>query len=230
MQKPSLYDHMTAKHKQELGDLTPAHDYFNKKYHKTAGKCTICHRETKFNEDTERYERFDRQVCRDKYREQFKARMTKKYGSVTALMNDPNHQKEMLEKRKISGKYKWSDENTVKYVGTYELDFLKYADTVLGLKSTDILAPAPQVFQYHYKGKDHQYIPDMYVVPYNLIVEIKGSNKFYRDRDISKEYAKDAQMKREKYNYIKILDKKYDKLNLLINDIKAADNDNRKGV
>lgn len=226
VQKSSLYEHMENIHHDELKGLSPAQVYFNHKYKKTGGKCVICGHPTKFNETTERYERFDRQVCRDKYREEFKKRMKKKYGSVNALMNDPDHQKKMLENRRISGTYKWSDGGTVKYVGTYEKDFLEYCDKVLNLTSRDVISPAPQVFKYRYKGAMHQYIPDMWIQSLNLIVEIKGSNKGYRDRDIQKEYTKDAQMARENYNYIKIVDKKYDELVLLIQKIKDKDNDN----
>lgn len=227
VQKPALYEHMDKIHHKDLQGLSPAHYYFNKRNKKTGGKCVICGRPTEFNETTERYERFDRQVCRDKYRDEFKKRMTKKYGSVNALMNDPQHQKQMLANRRISGTYKWSTGGSSIYTGTYELDFLKYCDLVLGLKSTDVVAPAPQVFPYKYQGKTHQYIPDFWVVPFNIVVEIKGSNKHYRDRDINKEYAKDAQMEKQDCYYIKIVDKKYDDFVNLIQQVKNADNDNR---
>ena len=219
--KVSLYNHLSEKHENELHGLSPAHFYFNFRNKKTSGKCVICGRPTEFDEDSERYNRFDRNVCKEKYKEQFKARMTKKYGSVYGLMNDPDHQKKMLANRKISGEYKWSDGTKFTYTGTYEEDFLEYCDKELEMSSKEIVAPAPQVIEYYYKNAVHKYIPDFWLVNYNLIVEVKGSNKHYRDRDIAKELTKDKVITtKTKYNYIKILDKKYDEFLTLLRKIK----------
>lgn len=226
VQKPSLYDHMDEKHHDDLNNLSPAHVYFNLKYHKTSGKCVICGKPTKFNENTERYERFDSDICKEKYREIFRKRMIRTYGKAT-LTNDPEQQKKMLAARKISGYYIWKDKSKTLYTGTYEKDALSFFEYGLGLSSKDVIAPAPQVFPYYYKGKKHQYIPDFFIVPYNLIVEIKGSNKGYRDRDYDKEILKQkAAEKNKKYHYIKILDKNYKDLIKLVNDIKNLSNDN----
>ena len=163
---------MASVHPDELKlddgtELTPAHLFFDLNNHNTRhkGRCVICGRDTEFNENTSKYERFDRQVCREKYREQFVARMQKTYGKST-LLNDPDHQKKMLESRRISGEYTWSDgKSRSKYVGTYEKDLLRHLDKDLGLKPTDVLSPAPQVFDYTYNDKNHFYIPDVYIIP-----------------------------------------------------------------
>lgn len=213
--KPSLYTHMEKEHKEQLDGLTPAHVYFNFKNKKDHGECIICHNETKFNEQTERYDRLcDNPKCKETYREQFKKRMQKKYGKVT-LLNDPEQQKKMLEKRKISGEYTWSKppHTKIKYTGTYEKEFLEFLDIFMNWETKDIFAPSPIIFKYKYNNKDHFYIPDFYLASLNLIIEVKSyNNKHYRERDINIEKIKDKVVLNDKgnYNYIKVHDKNYD--------------------
>lgn len=219
-----LYNHLEGQHREELGSLSPKHWYFDMRNHNTEhiGHCVICKRPTHFNETTGRYERFDRDICKEKYREQFVARMKKTYGKTT-LLNDPDQQKKMLANRKISGEYKWQDGGKSVYTGTYELDCFNHLEKVLGYTSKDVIAPAPMTFKYIYKGKNHFYIPDFYIPGAGkdnkgLLLEIKGSNKHYRDRDIQKEHTKDAIFKNNaQYDYIKILDKNYKELDEYLN-------------
>jgi len=211
--KIHLYSHLDKKHNDQLNGLSPAQFYFNNKYKKSGGKCIMCQKSTKWNEATERYERIcDRKEtnCREKYREMFRKRMQGKYGKDT-LLDDPEHQKKMLENRKISGVYKWQDGGESKYTGSYEKDFLEFLDTFLQFNSSDIMCPAPQTFDYLYEGKPHFYIPDFYISSMNLIIEIKSAeNKHYRERDIGKEKLKDRAVLKSKFNYLKITDKQYD--------------------
>jgi len=214
--KSALYTHMETTHKDKLGDLSPAQAYFNFKYKKTHGSCVMCHKETKWNESVERYERFCSEKCKEAYREMFKQRMMKKYGKEH-LLDDPSQQKKMLENRSISGKYKWSDgKSETKYTGSYEKEFLEFLDVVMNMSPTDVFSPAPQIFHYEYEGKDHFYIPDFYIATLNLIVEIKdgGSNPNNHQKiqqvDKAKEKLKDTVMKKQKeHNYIKVIDKDY---------------------
>jgi hypothetical protein len=220
-EKQYLYNHLENKHKEQLNGLSPAQIYFNHKYNKTGGKCIICRKSTKWNETTERYERIcDRKEtkCKEKYRQMFRERMIKVHGKDT-LLNDPEVQKKMLNARKISGKYKWSDGKEISYTGTYEKDFLEFMDIFMKFPSSDIMSPAPQVFYYNYKGKKHFYIPDFYISSINTIIEIKSfENKHYRKRDIEMEKAKDKAVLKSKFNYIKIHDKEYDEFfNFLVN-------------
>jgi hypothetical protein len=205
---------MEIEHKEQLGNFSPAQFYFNAKYGKNKGKCIICRRDTKFNETTEKYERIcDRKdtKCREVYRKLFMERM-KKAGKENQ-MTDPEHQKKMLAGRKISGTYKWSTgDYEFKYTGSYERDFLEFLDLVMSWDNpSDIMLPAPQIFKYKGKdGKEHFYIPDVYITSLNLIVEIKSAeNKHYRLRDIEIENLKDDILGNSGYNYIKILDKNY---------------------
>jgi len=214
--KTALYTHMETVHKDELGNLSPAQAYFNFKYKKTHGSCVMCRKDTKWNESTERYERFCSEKCKKDYREMFKQRMLKKYNK-THLLNDPEQQKKMLENRSISGVYKWSDgKSESKYTGSYEKEFLEFLDIVMNMSPTDIFAPAPQIFHYTYEGKDHFYIPDFYIASLNLIVEIKDGgenpNRHHKIQEVdkAKEKLKDSVMKKQKeFEYIKVVDKDY---------------------
>lgn len=217
--KQALYTHMKKDHGDQLQDMSPAQAYFNFRYKKTGGKCIICGRATQFNEVTEKYDRIDREVCRQKYREMFRQRMIQKYGK-DSLLQDPDQQKKMLANRKISGTYTWSDGIKFSYVGKYELEALEYLDKTLGLKSTDIISPAPITIPYEFEGVQHFYIPDIFIIPFNLLVEVKGSNNHYQARDKDKEAAKDKAALKSEYNYVKVLDKNYDGLQSMIETIK----------
>lgn len=218
--KATLYTHLETAHGDQLDGLSPAHHYFNFRNKKTQGTCIICGKPTQFNEKTEKYDRIDSQKCKEVYRQQFKDRMNKKYGKPT-LLGDPEHQKKMLEGRKISGSYTWSDGAKLVYTGSYEKHALQFFDKVLKLRSEDVLSPSPIIIDYHYQGEQHFYIPDFYLVPYNLLVEVKGTNGHYQKRDYAKETIKDEAARASSYNYIKVVDKKYDDLLEEIDRIKA---------
>ena len=222
--KIALYTHMEEKHKEELGGLSPAQAYFNYVNKKTRGSCVICKKETKWSETTERYERFCSDKCKEEYRKRFLESM-KKAGKADQ-MNDPEFQKKMLQNRKISGKYKWSNGKTeTPYTGSYEKDFLEYLDTVLNMNPTDVIGPAPQTFYYEYDGKKHFYIADFYISSMNLLIEIKdGEDNPNRHSKIQKvdkvkEKLKDEVMAKQKeFDYLKIEDKDYAVfLNFLLN-------------
>ena len=153
--------------------------------------------------------------------------MIGKYGKVY-LTDDPEQQKKMLANRKISGKYRWSDDSgEIVYTGSYELDFLKLCDLVLNLNFTDISAPSPHTYTYKYEQKDHFYIPDFFINSLNLEVEIKASdNKHHKivAVDHVKEKLKDDVMRSQKaFNYIKIYDKDYREFIRLIMTLKERD-------
>lgn len=225
--KLALYNHMENKHKDQLGKLSAAQVYFNYKNKKTGGTCIICKKPTKWNPKTERYERLCSDACKKKYRELFKQRM--KNAGKEHIMEDPEHQKKMLEARKISGTYKFKDGTGIKYVGSYEKDFLNYCEYYLGLSSKDIMGPAPQVFQYTYQGKKHFHIPDFYIPSMNLVIQIKSAeNKHYRARDIEIEKITDSLVKNSSYNYFKIYDKNYTEFEKYFRDFDFVDKNIQK--
>lgn len=222
--KSALYDHMEDVHFDMLGGMSPAQAYFNYKYKKSHGSCVMDSKETKWNEQTERYERFCSDRCKEAYRQEFRKRMINKYGKDT-LLNDPEVQKKMLANRKISGEYLWSDKKTkTSYVGSYEREFLEFLDLVMNFNPKDVMSPAPQIYSYKHEGKDRFYIPDFYIASLNLLIEIKdgGSNpnKHHKIQEVDKvkEKIKDEMMMKQKdVSYIKVTDKDYSiLLNFLI--------------
>ena len=206
---------METVHSEQLKNMPPAQVYFNhnNRYDlgKKHGRCIIDNKPTPWNNDTERYERLCSDKCRKVYREQFKERMKRKYGKVH-LLDDPVQQRKMLANRKISGVYTWRDgKHKFVYTGSYEKSFIEFMDLVMQWENpTDIMMPAPQVFEYKIDGKKHLYYPDVYITSLNLIIEIKSStNKHYRARDIHIEKTKDDILGNSGYEYLKIYDKKY---------------------
>ena len=222
--KDNLYSHMESQHEEQLDGLPPAQVFFNFIYKKKYSLCIICRKNhTRFNLIKERYERLcDDPKCHEKYKEQFRNNMKKKYGNdIYKRMNDPKTQKEMLSKRKISGVYTWSTNKKFKftYTGSYELEFLKFLDTFLNWNPEDLFFPSPVVFKYQYEGKEHFYIPDCFIPSLNLIIEVKSfTNNHYRKRDIEIEKLKDQEVEKSTYNYFKVHDKTYDDFfNYLLN-------------
>lgn len=232
IKEEAVYTHMDSLHHEDLCGLTPKHLYFNYKnrYELTRGngKSIVSGKPTQFNEVTGRYERILPEE-KEQYRQMFLNNL-KKVGKEN-IMKDMNHQKEMLAHRSISGKYRWSDGSTeFTYTGTYEKKFLIYLDTVLGWPSSDIMAPAPQLFPYiGIDGKEHAHIPDFYITSLNLIVNIKSaSNKHYRLRDIEIERLQDESIKKTVYNYIKVYDNQFSKFFDGVQKIKASLENNSK--
>lgn len=217
IEKPALYNHMDKSHKEYISEeFPPSRIYFNFINKKTVGKCTICGKETDWNEVTERYNRFCSEKCKKHYVEEFQKRMIKVHGKTTQqMLQDPDVQKKMLSNRKISGKYKWSDGSAeIQYVGSYELDFLKFLDLFMNFESEDIISPAPQTFYYDDNGTRRFYIPDFYIPSINTLVEVKDgqdnkanyNNRL--ERDAKKEKLKDEIMRNQKeYNFVKVVNK-----------------------
>lgn len=189
----------------------------NNKY----GHSILTKKPTEWNEKLGRYERLADDNERMAFRKLFIQRMLKTHGKET-LLNDPEIQKTMLARRKISGKYKFGKEE-FPYTGSYELDFLRYMDEVMDWDPKDLFMPCPIVIKYTNPrdGKEHFYIPDAFITSLKLIVEIKSKeNKHYRKRDLDIELAKDAAMRKSKYNYVKIYDKDYEDFTSLVNSLR----------
>lgn len=185
---------------------------------KPHGTCIMCKHDTKWNEITHKYNRFcENKKCKDAYREIFKKRMIGKYGKTT-LLNDPEQQRKMLANRKISGKYLWRDHvHESEYTGTYEKNFLVFLDKIMNFDPNDVLSPSPHTYYYIYEGKRHFYIPDFFIPSLNLEIEIKdGGNNPNRHPKIQsvdkvKESLKDEVMKKNTFNYIKIVNNEHQK-------------------
>jgi hypothetical protein len=188
----------------------------------THGKSILSGRPTQWNEKLGKYERLCGESERQEFRKVFVARMLRTYKKET-LLNDPDVQKKMLQRRKISGTYKFGKDE-IPYTGSYELDFIRFLDTVLDWDPKDLFMPCPMVIEYTSPrdNKVHFYIPDAYLASLKLIVEIKSEdNKHYRKRDIDIENAKDAAMAKQELVYVKIFDKDYTDFLALVNTLRG---------
>jgi hypothetical protein len=147
--------------------------------------------------------------CKEAYRDSFKLKMKKKYGTEH-LLNDMSKQKEMLANRKISGVFTWPNGYKTTYTGSYELKFLEFISRMWD-NPEDIMMPAPQMFEYKHLSVNKIHIPDVYITSLNLIINIKSSeNKHYRLRDIEIEKAQDKAIRSNKdYRYMKLMDNNF---------------------
>ena len=103
-------------------------------------------------------------------------------------------------------------------------------DKVLNIPSKDILAPGPTL-TYKLDGKDHFYITDFYLIPQNLIIEVKdGGDNPNNKRSIGMDSSRDKTVAKEKiitdkgeYNYIRLTDNQFVQLIDILMEIKEAD-------
>jgi hypothetical protein len=176
--------HLDTQHADQLPkDISCGNEYvylITTKPRPNIGKCMMCPRKAPWNDSAYRYGKLCSKLCRDKYRDIAKQRMVRTYGK-DSLMSDPQHQVKMLKGRKISGEYVWPDKTRTSYVGSYELDFLKYMDEVMNWDApADIISNEPDMCFIPYKlkdGTDSTYIPDFFILNLRLLVEIKASSK-----------------------------------------------------
>lgn len=226
--KLAVYSHIERAHKEILPEGMCGGEYYYRMTYGHGGHCVVCKKPTTWNYKTNKFNRFcENPKCKETYKKVFQKRMIKKYGKTT-LADDPEQQRKMLANRKISGKYRWSDNSgVIPFTGSYELDFLKFADTVLNFDCSDIMAPSPHTFSYTYEEKEHFYIPDFYITSLNLEIEIKASDNTHHkivEVDHVKEKLKDDVMRSQKiFNYIKIYDKNYAEFTKLVLDLKEKD-------
>ncbi len=228
--RSGLIDHVEENHSEMIPKgYTPSRIIYNTINKKDHGTCMICHKETKWDEDKQRYNTLcENPRCKKEYVKIVRSRMVHKYGTYN-LLNDPNFQKKMLENRSISGKYKFQDGGSIGYVGSYEKKFLEFMDQFLHIKSYDIISPGPNI-PYMYKGKEHVWITDFLYEPYNLVFDIKDGGDNPNTRDM-KEY-REKQLAKEKaiaeygdYNYIRLTDNKFDQLISIFMELKEKVDD-----
>lgn len=177
------------------------------------GTCMCgCGRVTSWNSHTGKPSRVsDDPACRARLRAKASKNISAVYGTDN-LLADMEHQKEIMKKRHIAGKYRFKDGGEIEYMGTLEKNWLQFCDTVLDLTSNMIQDP-PENFQY-FDPKDqkmHYYLPDYYLPDYNLIVEIKDGGsmtntnpEFQRTTGYKVALKDEVMKKQDKYNYIRI--------------------------
>ena len=230
--KEKLIVHFEDKHEEMIPEgYTAGRVIFNHINKKDHGTCVVCKRETQWNEDNLKYNRLcGRKECSDAIRQFYRKNMIRVRGTDN-ILNDPEQQELMLKNRKISGKYKFADGGVHVYTGSYEKKALEFLDKILHFKSSDLLVPGP-VLEYEYEGKKHKYISDMYLIPFNLIIEIKdgGDNPNNRQMDSyrAKQDAKEAMVKKlGTFNYLRLTNNNFEQLLSIIMELKMQmDDDN----
>ena len=206
--KPAMYDYIEENYPNMVStDMPPSRLYFNLKYKKTAGKCVMTGKPTVWNNTTERYERFFDEKARQDYREMFKRRMLSKFGKYH-ILDDPEQQKKMLNKRAISIDYKWNNGEITVVNSKLEEKFLLFLETTYGFTKS-CLTEAPTIYYKLDNGTSSFYLPDFFIPSLNLIVEIKGSNPHYQERDSHKEVLKAKYTGGEGFNFVQINDENY---------------------
>lgn len=234
MIRTDLVYHVNEEHEDMIPqDHSASRVVFNYINKKQSGKCIMCRKETKWNENVWRYDKICSDKCHDEYVKLAKSRMVNKYGKEH-ILDDPNHQKKMLSNRKISGTYKFSDGGVREYVGSYERKLLEFYDKVLQVPSKDIVTPGP-IIEYEFEGKKHTWITDLLYIPANLVHDVKdgGDNPnkremgTYRDKQDAKE---NAIKELDTYNYIRLTNNNFQQLLLLLAEIKELMMDNKEDV
>lgn len=235
--RDQLPGHLERNHLDVLPEgFTPLRMTFhivNKKPLTYTRPCRICGGPTQWDEHKGRYNFLcGKKSCHDAWVKKMQETMGDKMGS-----NRPTSTKEglakMLAARKISGTYKFQDGGEHSYVGDYEYETLKFMDQVMNIKSEDITTPGP-FLEYQWEGKTHYYIPDMYYIPYNLIIEVKDGGKNPNNNKAMSEVRRRSIAKEKfiiehtDYNYLKLTDKDFSQLLSVFADLKMHMIDNDK--
>ena len=226
--RDKLVDHIEDKHEQEVPEgfsvFRYVFHYVNKRPLTYHGICTECKGPTEWDEERGRYKRqCEKKSCHDSYVAKFEKNMIRTKG-VTRISSTQEGQIKMLQNRKISGTYTFSNGTTKPYTGEYEKSTLEFMDKMLHLDPNDIMAPGP-ILQYKFKGKDHFYITDFYYQPYNLIIEVKDGGKNPNNRNMPEYRAKQVAkenfiIKHTNYNYLRLTDNDLGQLIKIFLDLK----------
>lgn len=238
LERDKLIEHINKDHEEMIpSDYTSTRIVFNLVNRKESGNCVECRRETPWNDNIARYERYcinNNGKCKDKASARAKKNMVKVYGKEH-LLDDDQHQIKMLANRAISGTYKFSTGGSATYTGSYEMKLLKFLDS-WGYRAIDLFTPGPSI-EYEFEGKKHTWITDLYLIPYNLVFDVKdgGDNPNTRRMDEyrAKQDAKEVAIaKQGKYNYIRLTDNNFEQLLLILAELKYqlinTDSRNRK--
>ena len=227
MTRADLINHVEEEHDMMIPEGYTAnrviYDSINGKNYNT---CMICKQKVyEWDDKHSRYKNLcNKKSCRDEVRRIALERHMKTYNRPT-LLDIPEWQADhMLANRKISGNYRFTDGGVKGYTASYEKKCLEFLDKVMGYKSDEIVTPGP-VFYYEFQGKKHFYISDIYIIPANLVIEVKdgGSNPNTRNMPDyrGKQVAKEKMITENgTYNYLRLTDNQFDQLLSVLADIK----------
>lgn len=215
--KDPTITHIEKLHPDRLTDMDAYQALYYSTHGTINGTCMCgCGKPTEWNYKTGKpYKVSPDPECRKRIAAQADARNIRVYGKPK-LLDDMNHQKDMLKHRKIAGVYTFSDGGKVSYVAKLEQNFLWFNDTIMEFTSNMILEDDKHGIEIPYYDEQDKtwrtYIPDFYLPDYNAIIEIKSSNSnpaYVKETKYKEKYKEAAVKKQRKYNYIKIVDAKY---------------------
>lgn len=233
----NLIRHIDKKHQEDLPEgYTAGRMVFNIRNKRDHGTCLICKRETEWNENTQRYNSLcGRKECHDKYVARFEKNMIKIY-KKPRLLDDEFQQEKMLSHRRISGTYRFSTGGTATYTGKFEQKALEFLDKVMNVKVYELMIPGPVLEYTDEDGTTRKYIPDIYWIDLNLLIEVKdgGSNPNRRNMPEyrSKQMAKEKMITdRGTFNYLRLTNNNFAQLLEIVAEIKEkAMNDDSSPV
>lgn len=224
--RENLIVHINDKHEEMIPEgYTARRIVFNQINHTDHGTCMICKCNTEWNEAVGKYGR----LCgKESCKKEFQERTAKNYIKVLGTDNPADladHQEKMLAHRGISKTYKFKNGQTVVYTGDYERRLLEFEEKVMGFKADDIMMPGP-IINYMYDGKDHKWITDQLLIPYNLIIEVKDGGKNPNRRPMedyrAKQVAKELSITQlGTYNYLRLTDNDFGQLLGILAELKA---------
>lgn len=207
-----LYTHIEEEHKSMIPDgIGIKRYYFNRKYKKTKGSCVIDKKETLWNEDKVKYERYCSDSCKKIARERFTKNCLETLGTDNPAAT-VEHQLKTIQGRGYSGYYEFKDGVKVGYSSSYEKDFLRFLEEDMKFDSSEVVQ-CEIPFEFEFDNKKRFHLPDYYLVGYNLLIQIKtfqNMNSHVQSTGKTRQKLSDkAIIDSGKYNYIMILDKEY---------------------
>lgn len=178
--KEGLLIHIEDEHEDEIPTGWSANKYYYYVTHgnKTTGHCRECRIEVEFDESLGRPPVLcGAQKCKDSFSAKSKANAEKRTkGDKEGY--ESNKQRNALEGRKISGRYVWSDKTEKSYAGKQENKLLWALDNLAELPSYEVFSPCPfDIYYLDEESKYRMYIPDVYIISLNLVIEVKEDRK-----------------------------------------------------
>lgn len=236
-ERKDLIEHIDNKHEDLIPEnFTSTRIVFNLINKRECGFCRVCNKETKWREDLGRYDILcENPKCKEELRRRYQENMIRVRGTDN-ILNDPEQQKKMLANRSISGKYKFTDGGVLTFTGSYEKKCLEFMDKVLEIPSKDILSPGPTL-EYEMNGEKHFYITDFYLIPQNLIIEVKDGGDNLNTKDTpGMRSSRERTLAKEKlitesgeYNYVRLTNNDFAQLIDVLMEIKKAQFDKIDG-
>ena len=215
--REALVSHIENKHPEFVNEDYPAsrivYNYLN---NVDTGHCIICGKPTEWNDKTWKYKRHcGSKACKEAIKNTYRQRAIAARGKYV-FTDDPKHVEKMLAARKISGTYICRDGSKKTYTGSYERKAIEFMDKVLELDPEDIMMPGP-IIKYEYNGEQHDWITDIYFIPYNLIIEVKDGGDNPNRREMpeyrAKQEAKEkAIIEGKKFNYLRLTNNNFEQL------------------